>query len=168
MAQGVQTATPGALRAASAPDTLPLVRPGCDGRRRPGAADWRESILRLGRDTPAMGPDEGEADTGEAGLPLSVDGLWELIGDMDEDKLALLGTRLFVLAVNREMVPRSVWKLAADKLQIDAIARKALGMADYAKWTVDEMKADLDAIRTLIRSLEERIDRQTPGVGEPR
>lgn len=77
------------------------------------------------------------------------------------------GTRYFVLAVTQEYLPASIWKLIGDKLKVDAIARQALAEANTARRIAQKALDDREAMRSLIRSLEDRIDRLTPGVGEP-
>ena len=89
------------------------------------------------------------------------------LDEWDHERDALWGTRYFVLAVTQEYLPPSVWKLIGDKLKVDAIARQALAEANMARKVAQRALDAMDGMRSLIRSLEDRIDRLTPGVGEP-
>ena len=101
-------------------------------------------------------------DGGDTRLPLPEADL----GDWDHERDALWGTRYFVLAVTQEYLPPSIWRLIGDKLKVDAIARQALAEANTARKVAQMALDKMDGIRSLIRSLEDRIDRLTPVVGE--
>src|SRR5690348_13993244 len=151
---------PGAFRASSAPAAVPVVQPRCDGPGRQGTAGSGQPVVRLGRDASGVQQVLSEADSREAGVPLPEGEL----GEWDHERDTLWGTRYFVLAVTRELLPRSIWKLIGDKLQVDAIARQALSEANTARRIAATQAAEIDGLKALIRSLEQLIHNHIPGV----
>ena len=119
-------------------------------------------MVRLGRDAGGLEQVLSEADSSQTGLPLPEADL----GDWDHERDSLWGTRYFVLAVTQEYLPPSVWKLIGEKLKVDAIARQALAEANTARKVAQMALDKIDGMRSLIRSLEDRLDRLTPGIGE--
>jgi hypothetical protein len=78
------------------------------------------------------------------------------------DRFSLFATSLFVAAAEDVYIPESVWSVMAERLGVQAAIEEAKRARRAARSALEE----LSGMKATIRSLEDRIDALTPGIGK--